>query len=786
MTEDVELLQSYAVQGDETAFRQLVERHLPTVYSAALRQVGGDNHLAEDVAQNVFRDFARDAANFSSDVIVAGWLYRATQFAAAKAVRAEKRRRDREAVAALGYDVQVVDVYSDDCSSDWDALRIRLDEAMNELGERDRDAILLRFFRGMNFRAVGMELNISDDTAQKRVTRALERLRGLLVRRGVALSVTVLGALLADKAVAAPPEGLAAAIVGGMQDATVCGAAAASNGFFAKPGGALRQQKAAYGAGVVAAGAMILVLLLNNRSPSIVTYDLSRDFPTTVNATSVWSFGWTPVLGGTFTRLGHLKRYRSDNGVPLAAWQVNDTDRPGVGRNMGTNIAVSGGDAFAGIPGTIWFGAGPEDSPRNFSVIRFTVPPGGRAKYRLATGVRPLCDGSLSRRIEFFVLKNGTQLFNRLLDPNSSAAYSDVMKLSPGDTIDLVAERGRKQGDESSGMKIHATLTTDLSAPKEEMKHALAVEPLILSPPESQSGPAGDPVEFEVSVGGSLPMHYQWWSGRSPIPGATNRVLSFLGIRDDHVGPYCVTVSNAAGVVTSSVARLTITTCAPIPSGLVCWWSAEDSAGDRFGGQHGTRLAGTTFASGRVGRALLFQGEESGIFIPASPSLDVGSGDGFTIEAWIKPAAIARKLPLVGWNSDVAYGVNLSVASGILYATIRDDAGNPHRVISPAGTVVANQWQHIALTYDAKEQRARLYRSGEVVAEEHTEAFVPNTKLDLQLGRRREPDGVLTYSGLMDEISLYRRALSPEEIAAIASAGGAGKCVSRPDSLSRK
>ena len=783
MTNDVELLQAYVAHGDESAFRKLVERHLPMVYSAALRQVGGDKYLAEDIAQNVFKDLAQDAAGFPPNI--AGRLYRATRFAAAKVVRTEKRRRAREAVAALEYDAYATNSYLEDSSTNWDTLHTLIDEAMNELAEADRDVILLRFFHGLDFRAVGLELNISDDTAQKRVTRALERLRRSLVQRGVAPSVTVLGALIVSNAVAAPPAGLAAASARCAEYTVASGTGVVTSGLFTKFGAILLRHKAACGAGTVVAGAIFAILLLNSRSPQIVTYDLSRDFPVTTNATSVWSFGWTPTLGGTFTRLSYLKQYRSDNGVALAAWQVNDTDRPGVGINMGTNTAVSGGGAFVGPPGAIWFGPESADSARRFGVIRFTLPPGRRAAYRVTTAVRSLFDGSLSKDIEFYVLKNGTRLFDRLLDPNSSATYSDVIKLYPGDTIDFVAGRGRSQIDES-GLKIHAVLTTDLVAPKEDLMQTVAVAPLIVSPPRNQNEPAGGQARFEVAVGGSHPIHYQWWFGNSPLRGATNPMLLLSEIRAEQVGQYHVTVNNAIGVTTSSVARLTLTTCAPIPHGLVCWWSAEGSAGDRFGGQHGTRSAGTTFAPGRIGRGFLFQGEEAGIFMPASSSLDIGSGGSFTVEAWIKPAPVARKMPLVGWNSDTAYGANLSIGGGQLYANLRDAHGTPHTVLSRARIITADQWQHIALTYDAKAQSARLYCNGEMVADEPTEAFIPNTRLDLQFGRRRERDTVLTYSGLMDEISFYHRALSSEEIAAIANAAGAGKCVSPANSQSRK
>jgi len=165
--------------------------------------------------------------------------------------------------------------------------------------------------------------------------------------------------------------------------------------------------------------------------------------------------------------------------------------------------------------------------------------------------------------------------------------------------------------------------------------------------------------------------------------------------------------------------------------------------------------------------------------VPASIALDVGSDGRFTCEAWINPDSVAGKLPLIGWNSDTAYGVNLSIVEGRLYANLRDQSGVSHRAFSEPGLVVAGQWQHVALIYDAQERKVRLYYNGKVVAATFTEAFFPNTQCDLQFGRRCEGATTFTYAGLLDEICLYRRALRPEEISAIASAGSAGKCVSR-------
>src|SRR6185295_10189096 len=129
MSDDFVLLRSYAAEGCEAAFREVVERHLPLVYSAALRQVGGDRHLAEDVSQHVFAELARCASQLSQDVVVAGWLYRATRFTAAKVVRSEKRRRLHETAAALEQETEHMNASLETQAPDWDALGAHLDEA---------------------------------------------------------------------------------------------------------------------------------------------------------------------------------------------------------------------------------------------------------------------------------------------------------------------------------------------------------------------------------------------------------------------------------------------------------------------------------------------------------------------------------------------------------------------------------------------------------------------------------------------------------------------------------
>jgi len=201
MTDSQTLVSEYARSGSEAAFRELVTRYLDLVYSSALRLVGGDAQLAEDVSQTVFVNLARKAHRLPREVMLGGWLHRDACYAARALMRSERRRQKRERQA------MEMSSMEDHSESNLAKLAPLLDEAIEELRAEDRTAILLRFFEQRDFRSVGEALGSNEEAARKRVTRAVEKLHGLLKARGVGLSAAALGTVLAAETMTAAPGG---------------------------------------------------------------------------------------------------------------------------------------------------------------------------------------------------------------------------------------------------------------------------------------------------------------------------------------------------------------------------------------------------------------------------------------------------------------------------------------------------------------------------------------------------------------------------------------------------
>src|SRR5262245_4793018 len=261
MSDDQEHLLDYQCTRSEAAFEKIVQRYLSLVYSAALRQAGDQPHLVQDIVQRVFIDFASEAVRLKSEIKVGGWLHRHTCFVARLTLRSERRRNLREEKA------EQMNAPSQSNASDespFAEIAPILDSAIDSLGDKDRQAILLRFYENRDLRSVGAALGTTEDAAQKRVGRALEKLRSLLARQGAVISTTSLALLLAGKITVAAPVGWASTVAGtAFAGAAALGASQTANAFTFIM---ITKSKIACAAAILTAGLTTTVVLQQNHN----------------------------------------------------------------------------------------------------------------------------------------------------------------------------------------------------------------------------------------------------------------------------------------------------------------------------------------------------------------------------------------------------------------------------------------------------------------------------------------------------------------------------------------
>ncbi|MDB6110254.1 MAG: polymerase, sigma-24 subunit, subfamily, partial [Pedosphaera sp.] len=214
MLSDMELLQEYASSNAEQAFATLVSRHIGMVYSVALRHVG-NVHQAQEITQAVFIILARKARGLRPGTVLSGWLFQTARLTAANFLRTDLRRMRREQEAYMQSTLQ------ENEAEVWKQIAPLLDKAIAELGEADRNAIVLRYLEGKDLKEVCAALGTSEAAAKKRISRAMEKLRASFTQRGIALPVTVLSGTILANSAQAVPGGLAAAIVAAIKGTAV-------------------------------------------------------------------------------------------------------------------------------------------------------------------------------------------------------------------------------------------------------------------------------------------------------------------------------------------------------------------------------------------------------------------------------------------------------------------------------------------------------------------------------------------------------------------------------------
>jgi hypothetical protein len=268
---------------------------------------------------------------------------------------------------------------------------------------------------------------------------------------------------------------------------------------------------------------------------------------------------------------------------------------------------------------------------------------------------------------------------------------------------------------------------------------------------------------------------------RPPTQGAT---YQFSGVLDEpSLYNRALTPSEIQAVYTAGSAGKCPPTCDPHPSGLVSWWPGQGNALDIVGPNKGLLDGGLGFANGEVELGFAYTTSGEDVRIPASASLNVGTGTGFTVEAWINCSTVSHLNPIFEWNKGdgvTVEGPQLYVwSNGALYGNVVGTTGyvTENAFFSNPGLVTANTFYHVALTYSQATGLESMYLNGALVAQENIGQITPQTSYNLYLGRRPPTNGeTYQFSGVLDEPSLYNRALTLAEIQTIYQAGTAGKC----------
>jgi hypothetical protein len=320
--------------------------------------------------------------------------------------------------------------------------------------------------------------------------------------------------------------------------------------------------------------------------------------------------------------------------------------------------------------------------------------------------------------------------------------------------------------------------------------------PFMVSQPTNQTVYVGQAATFSVLAGGSPPLQYQWLHNGLPMPNETNQALTVIWDQPG-TGNYSVIVSNFVDSVTSSNALLTVNPlplCTPPPSGLISWWRFENSVLDNWDSNDGTTPVGSSFVDAKVGRGFNFA--QRFVSVPDSPSLRPTNG--LTIEAWINPnGGILTVSPphTIFAKSDAPTLIGLPVEQLTSFSYFLGTTNNGRILfrVSPSGTatgsaslstsqaVPTNQWTFLVATYDGT--ALRIYLNGTQAAQlTYSSGIFPGTSAVGIGGISSSPfqSFAWPFFGIMDEVSIYNRALSPDEIQAIFKSDFIGKCLVAP------
>jgi hypothetical protein len=311
--------------------------------------------------------------------------------------------------------------------------------------------------------------------------------------------------------------------------------------------------------------------------------------------------------------------------------------------------------------------------------------------------------------------------------------------------------------------------------------------------PASKTVYAGSSVTFSALATGDSPIGYQWRFNGSDLSGRTTSSLTLTNVQPSQSGNYSVTANNAAGSASTSNVLLTVLPpppCVTVTNGLVSWWRAENDLVDGWDsndsavllGTGGLRLPGIAFIQGKVGRA--FNVLSNALFVTDNLSLRLTNN--LTIEGWVSPSNLsgsALRTIFSKFDAPVGTTTNSSYYLGVSNSFLLFKAsanGRTAITLNTSAPLQLAQWSHVAATYDGL--ALRLYLNGALVAQSnYSGGIFPGTS-DVGIGAipYQQADSYLPWSGGLDEISLYNRALSDDEILGIYNADLTGKCLAPP------
>lgn len=424
---DLQLLTRYATQRAEDAFAEIVRRHIDLVHSAAVRQVRSPE-LAEEVAQAVFIELARNARRLPPRTVLAAWLYQVTSRRAIDVVRREAGRRLREQTAQ---ELQAMNATAED----WAHIEPLLDDAMEALEETDRIAVLLRYFQNKPLREVGQAMGVSDDAAQKRVSRAVERLRAFFAQRGVNVGASGLAVIISVNAVQAAPVSLAAALSGLAAPGGAAAACAQLTGWM----GRLSLPTVTVGVLVFTLAALLALHEVRSRRASLslsMANDATMPAPVAADGTAHASARQTAarLMSRTASPVSAVPPDTTQRDLALKLYREGED----LQRNKRFDEAIAKYDRAAAI---IESGLAPERWMVDFYFTRATMdPPAKRDSaaviedYTKALGIHPNFSSALANRaLEYSRLKQyeaANADFTRLIE-DTSVDFSTYM---PGRT----------------------------------------------------------------------------------------------------------------------------------------------------------------------------------------------------------------------------------------------------------------------------------------------------------------------------------------------------------------